>query len=196
AFVLGCSEYIIVGILDNLAKQFQIGISQVGYLVTGFALVYAISTPLITLAIGKKSLYKALLILLSIFIVGNLLTAVANSYIILAVSRLITATSSGACIAVALAFANFIAPIKKRGWLVSWVFSGFSIASVFGVPIGTWISDNLNWRFLFWIIFILSIILIAILYRLLPHNLRQKKGHGLLRQLAIFKNTHIILGIL
>ncbi len=54
AFVLGCSEYIIVGILDNLAKQFQIGISQVGYLVTGFALVYAISTPLITLAIGKK----------------------------------------------------------------------------------------------------------------------------------------------
>ncbi|WP_143796739.1 MFS transporter, partial [Oenococcus oeni] len=101
AFVLGCSEYIIVGILDNLAKQFQIGISQVGYLVTGFALVYAISTPLITLAIGKKSLYKALLILLSIFIVGNLLTALANNYIILTVSRLITATSSGACIAVA-----------------------------------------------------------------------------------------------
>ncbi|WP_143788689.1 MFS transporter, partial [Oenococcus oeni] len=157
AFVLGCSEYIIVGILDNLAKQFQIGISQVGYLVTGFALVYAISTPLITLAIGKKSLYKALLILLSIFIVGNLLTAVANSYIILAVSRLITATSSGACIAVALAFANFIAPIKKRGWLVSWVFSGFSIASVFGVPFGTWISKNYGWRYSFYAIILVSI---------------------------------------
>lgn len=56
AFVLGCSEYMIVGILDNLAKQFQSSISQIGYLVTGFALVYAISTPLITLTIGKKSL--------------------------------------------------------------------------------------------------------------------------------------------
>lgn len=131
AFVLGCSEYMIVGILDNLAKQFQSSISQIGYLVTGFALVYAISTPLITLTIGKKSLYQTLLILLSIFIIGNLLTVFANSYLVLALSRFITAASSGACIAVALAFANFIAPLKKRGWLVSWVFSGFSIASVF-----------------------------------------------------------------
>nr|WP_257615137.1 hypothetical protein [Oenococcus oeni] len=111
AFVLGCSEYIIVGILDNLAKQFQIGISQVGYLVTGFALVYAISTPLITLAIGKKSLYKALLILLSIFIVGNLLTALANNYIILTVFLLITATRSLSCIAVSFAFSTFFSPI-------------------------------------------------------------------------------------
>ncbi len=195
AFVLGCSEYIIVGILDNLAKQFQIGISQVGYLVTGFALVYAISTPLITLAIGKKSLYKALLILLSIFIVGNLLTAVANSYIILAVSRLITATSSGACIAVALAFANFIAPIKKRGWLVSWVFSGFSIASVFGVPFGTWISKNYGWRYSFYAIILVSIIILFFSILLLPKNIHQQASKNFKEQLRIFGDRRIQIGM-
>ncbi|WP_143786740.1 MFS transporter, partial [Oenococcus oeni] len=118
AFVLGCSEYIIVGILDNLAKQFQIGISQVGYLVTGFALVYAISTPLITLAIGKKSLYKALLILLSIFIVGNMLTAVANNFNILLLSRLLTALASGPSMSIAITLAAAITPPQKRSWIV------------------------------------------------------------------------------
>ncbi len=195
AFVLGCSEYIIVGILDNLAKQFQIGISQVGYLVTGFALVYAISTPLITLAIGKKSLYKALLILLSIFIVGNLLTALANNYIILTVSRLITATSSGACIAVALAFANFIAPIKKRGWLVSWVFSGFSIASVFGVPFGTWISKNYGWRYSFYAIILVSIIILFFSILLLPKNIHQQASKNFKEQLRIFGDRRIQIGM-
>ncbi|OIL65505.1 MFS transporter, partial [Oenococcus oeni] len=182
-------------ILDNLAEQFQIGISQVGYLVTGFALVYAISTPLITLAIGKKSLYKALLILLSIFIVGNLLTAVANSYIILAVSRLITATSSGACIAVALAFANFIAPIKKRGWLVSWVFSGFSIASVFGVPFGTWISKNYGWRYSFYAIILVSIIILFFSILLLLKNIHQQASKNFKEQLRIFGDRRIQIGM-
>ncbi|WP_143796094.1 MFS transporter, partial [Oenococcus oeni] len=196
SFLMGLSQFIIVGILNNLSNSFHTSIDHVGVLVTLFAIVYAIMTPIINLSVGHAPLYKVLIILFSIFAIGNMLTAVANNFNILLLSRLLTALASGPSMSIAITLAAAITPPQKRSWIVSWVFSGFSIASVFGVPIGTWISDNLNWRFLFWIIFILSIILIAILYRLLPHNLRQKKGHGFLRQLAIFKNTHIILGIL
>jgi len=97
AFVLGFSEFIIVGILDDIASQFSVNIAVVGYLVTIFALVYAVSTPIITSLI-KSNLYRALLLLLEIFTLGNLLTAVAPNYSVLVISRVVTAIVSGAAI--------------------------------------------------------------------------------------------------
>lgn len=97
AFVLGFSEFIIVGILDDIASQFSVNIAVVGYLVTIFALVYAVSTPIITSLI-KSNLYRALLLLLGIFTLGNLLTAVAPNYSVLVISRVVTAIVSGAAI--------------------------------------------------------------------------------------------------
>ncbi|MGU9537341.1 MFS transporter, partial [Proteus mirabilis] len=72
----------------------------------------------------------------------------------------------------AITFGAVIAPQEKRAWLISWVFSGFSIASVFGVPLGTWISDNFNWRLTFWTIFFTSIFITILVLYLLPHNLK------------------------
>lgn len=126
AFVLGFSEFIIVGILDDIASQFSVNIAVVGYLVTIFALVYAVSTPIITSLI-KSNLYRALLLLLEIFTLGNLLTAVAPNYSVLVISRVVTAIVSGAAISLAMTFATAIAPLERRAWLISWIFSGFSL---------------------------------------------------------------------
>lgn len=148
AFVLGCSEFIIVGVLDDISTELHVGVSTVGYLVTIFALVYAVSTPFVTSAVGQHTLYRFMLFLMGIFIIGNVLSAVAFTYPVLVVSRIITAIVSGPLISIALTFANYIAPISKKAWLISWVFSGFSIASVFGVPLGTWIATAAGWRLL------------------------------------------------
>ncbi len=70
-FTLGFSEFLIVGILDDLSQQFDVPVATVGYPVTIFAMVYAISTPIITLMIGKTNLFWSLLVLMAIFTVGN-----------------------------------------------------------------------------------------------------------------------------
>lgn len=127
AFILGFSEFIIVGILNDLSREFSVSVSTVGYLVTIFALIYACSTPVITSLIGQRPLKKVLLILLGIFTVGNLLTALAPTYLILSISRIVVVIVSGAeghfrCNGLRHPFS----PFRKRAWLISWVYSGFA----------------------------------------------------------------------
>ena len=193
---MGLSQFIIIGIINNLSTDFRVSIANIGALVTIFAIVYAVATPIINLSIGSIALHKVMLFLLLIFSFGNLLTAIASNFNVLLMSRIITALSSGPLMSTAVTFAAAIAPQRKRAWLISWVFSGFSIASVFGVPLGTWISDNLNWRLTFWTIFFASVFITIVVFYLLPHNLTQNGTHNIFKQLAILKDKRIIWGIL
>lgn len=195
-FTMGLSQFIIIGIINNLSTDFRVSIANIGALVTIFAIVYAVATPIINLSIGSIALHKVMLFLLLIFSFGNLLTAIASNFNVLLMSRIITALSSGPLMSTAITFAAVIAPQRKRAWLISWVFSGFSIASVFGVPLGTWISDNLNWRLTFWTIFFASVFITIVVFYLLPHNLTQNGTHNIFKQLAILKDKRIIWGIL
>lgn len=195
-FILGMSEFIMVGILNDLASSFHVGIASVGLLVTLFAIVYAIATPILTIMVGSHRLYRVMILLLIIFIVGNVLTAIAPNYAILTISRILTAIVSGITVSIAITFSAVIAPREKRAWLVSWVFSGFSIASVFGVPLGTWMSGTFGWRSVFWLIVIISIVFTILFVLSLPRDVRQGKMDHFTQQLAIFKDKRILLGIL
>ncbi|WP_311318869.1 MFS transporter [Lentilactobacillus hilgardii] len=195
AFMLGCNEFIIVGILSDVSRQFGQSVATVGYLVTLFALAYAISTPIINVMISRFNRYKSLACLMVIFIIGNTYSAMADSYAQLVISRIIAALTAGSIISLCLAFATVIAPIGKRAFLVSWIFSGFSIASVFGVPIGTAISTNWGWRYSFYAITIVSIIAFIAMLWLLPRKVPQTKS-SLLKQLTICKDPRIIFGVL
>lgn len=195
SFLLGFSEFIIVGILDDIAASFPVDVSTAGYLVTIFALAYAISTPFVTTLIGRKRLLNVLLFLMSIFTIGNFVTAMAPTYAVLTLSRVVVAVVSGSGISVIMAFATYLAPMERRAWLIAWIFSGFSIASVFGVPLGTFLSTQFGWRSAFYLIAGLSFILLFFLKISLPDDLRQKSS-GATRfsdQLAIFKDPRIQL---
>ncbi|KRL13740.1 major facilitator superfamily protein [Schleiferilactobacillus perolens DSM 12744] len=198
AFVLGCSEFIIVGVLDDIASQLHVGVSTVGLLVTIFALVYAVSTPFVNALVRQHRFYNFILILMAIFIFGNILTAFSSTYLVLVIARVVTAIVSGPLISIALTFANEIAPMDKKAWLVSWIFSGFSIASVFGVPIGTWISTLAGWRMSFVAITVVSVLTFILMLPSLPKDLRQhaKKSQSGNKQgsLALFKDRRIQLG--
>ena len=194
SFILGFSEFIIIGILDDLAKEFSVSVATTGYLVTIFALVYAVSTPIITSTL-KNNLYHAMVVLALIFIFGNALTIFAPNYTVLVISRVIVAIVSGSLVSLSITFATVIAPMPKRAWLVSWIFSGFSVASVFGVPLGTWISTTFGWRFTFITITLLSIITVFLIIKTLPHNLMQEKQGNVLQQFVIFKDPRIYLSV-
>ncbi|EOT30533.1 MFS transporter [Enterococcus saccharolyticus] len=198
AFILGFSEFIIVGILEDLSAAFSVEMSTVGYLVTMFALIYAFSTPVITTLIGPRRLQNVLLLLMGIFTIGNLATALAPNYVILASSRIVVAIVSGAAISVAMAFGTHLAPREKRAWLIAWLYSGFSVASVFGVPLGTWLSAQFGWRSAFYFITFLSLMILFLIKVSLPADFRQPSSgsNRLKAQLAIFKHRQIQLSVL
>lgn len=194
-FILGMSEFIIVGIINDLAGTFHVGISSIGFLVTMFAVVYALVTPILTILVGEHRLKRVMLLLLTVFTISNFMTAIANSFFLLSLSRVLNAIVAGITVSIAITFAAVIAPREKRAWLISWVFSGYSVASVFGVPIGTWISDKFGWRWAFWLIILISIGITMMFMMSLPGDIRQGKSKSLGEQFSLFKDKRILLGI-
>lgn len=194
AFMLGCNEFIVVGVLSDIAREFKIPVATVGYLVTIFATIYAISTPFITILTNRFSRYKTLMTLMVIFLIGNTLSGFAMNYGVLLLSRVVTAMVAGAIISLIMTFASTIAPREKRAGLVSWIFAGFSIASVFGVPIGTAISTSYSWHDAFYLISIISAITCVLLGWLLPRKVEQVQG-SIKNQLVLLKDRRIYVGI-
>ena len=194
AFMLGCNEYMIVGVLPDIAHQYHDSLSTLGLLVTVFALVYAIFTPIITSLANRWRRHHVLLVLMVVFFIGNTWTALASNFISMLFSRVLTATVAGAIISIVLVMASFVAPREKRASLVSWVFTGFSIASVIGIPIGTVISTTFSWHDSFWMISGLTIFVFVSLIWLVPKDTPQFKS-TLSKQFTLLKDTRVLLGV-
>ena len=194
AFMLGCNEFMVVGVLSDIARSYHVPLSTVGFLVTAFAGVYAISTPIITTLTSNWNRYKLLLLLMTVFFIGNTLTAMAPTLGWLLFARIITAAVAGTIISLINLLVSIITPMDKRPMVLAWVGAGFSIASVIGVPLGTTIATLLSWHDSFWIISGLTLIVFALLAWLTPRNTPQVKG-SILEQLALLKDHRVLLGI-
>ncbi|MDD1405948.1 MULTISPECIES: MFS transporter [Limosilactobacillus] len=194
AFMLGCNEFMVVGVLSDIARSYHVPLSTVGFLVTAFAGVYAISTPIITTLTSNWNRYKLLMLLMTIFFVGNTLTAMAPTLGWLLFARIITAAVAGTIISLINLLVSIITPMDKRPMVLAWVGAGFSIASVIGVPLGTTIATLLSWHDSFWIISGLTLIVFALLAWLTPRDTPQIKG-SILEQLALLKDHRVLLGI-
>lgn len=194
AFMLGCNEFMVVGVLSDIARSYHVPLSTVGFLVTAFAGVYAISTPIITTLTSNWNRYKLLMLLMTVFFIGNTLTAMAPTLGWLLFARIITAAVAGTIISLINLLVSIITPMDKRPMVLAWVGAGFSIASVIGVPLGTAIATLLSWHDSFWIISGLTLIVFALLAWLTPRDTPQVKG-SILEQLALLKDHRVLLGI-
>ena len=194
AFMSGCNEFMVVGILPDIATHLHVSIALVGYLVTIFATTYAISTPIVTILTSKCNRYKTILTLMGLFLLGNTLSGLATNYWTMIVSRMLSASISGTIISIIMIVANQIAPEKKRANLISWIYAGFSIASVIGIPVGTTISTRFGWRYSLFAVSIISLITSLLLIWLLPRHVHQVQG-TILNQLTLLKDSRIGLAI-
>ena len=194
AFMLGCNEFMVVGVLSDIARSYHVPLSTVGFLVTAFAGVYAISTPIITTLTSNWNRYNLLMLLMTVFFIGNTLTAMAPTLGWLLFARIITAAVAGTIISLINLLVSIITPMDKRPMVLAWVGAGFSIASVIGVPLGTTIATLLSWHDSFWIISGLTLIVFALLVWLTPRDTPQIKG-SILEQLALLKDHRVLLGI-
>ena len=195
SFMLGMSEFIVVGILPDIATDLKVSEVTVGNLVSLFAFVYAPVTPLGSALSARFPRFATHLTLIGIFLAGNLLCAFAPNYAVLVVARIMIALVSGTLVAVAMTYAPDVTTDRFRTKFIAWVFSGFSIASVVGVPVGTWVANTFGWRWAFHMINVLTIMLIVGMVVALPRNSHIVKI-GFLPQFRLFFDRRIQLGVL
>lgn len=149
SFGIGTTEFIIMGLLPEVAKSFGVNIPQAGYLVSGYALGVVVGAPLVGMATAKLPRKTALLGLIAIFIVGNLGCALAPSYFLLLAARIVTAFAHGAFFGIGAVVARDLAPREKRTQAVALMFAGLTLANVLGVPFGTALGQAMGWRMAF-----------------------------------------------
>lgn len=195
SFMLGMSEFIVVGVLPDIAADLKISEVTVGNLVSLFAFVYAPVTPLGSALSARFPRFATHLTLIGIFLAGNILCAFAPNYAVLVVARIMIALVSGTLVAVAMTYAPDVTTDRFRTKFIAWVFSGFSIASVVGVPVGTWVANTFGWRWAFHMINVLTIVLIIGMVMVLPRNSHIVKI-GFLPQFRLFFDRRIQLGVL
>ena len=195
SFMLGMSEFIMVGILPDIVVGLKVSEVTVGNLVSLFAFVYAPVTPLGSALSARFPRFATHMTLIGVFLAGNLLCAFAPNYAVLMAGRILIALVSGTLVAIAMTYAPDVTTDTFRTKFIAWVFSGFSIASVVGVPVGTWVANAFGWRWAFHLVNALTVVLIIGMVAVLPRNSHAAKI-GFLSQFRLFFDRRIQLGVL
>ncbi|MFI6816505.1 MFS transporter [Nonomuraea sp. NPDC050328] len=193
AFGIGTTEFIINGLLPDLAADFGVSIPVAGLLVSGYALGVAIGGPPLTMLGGRLSRKHMLVALMVLFIAGNLLSALAPSYGVLMTGRFLGAFAHGAYFGVgSVVAAELVAP-GRRASAIALMFTGLTLANVLGVPLGTWIGQAYGWRATFWVVVGIGVVALAGVLALVP---RQPRPQVSIRQeLATFRSGAVWLAL-
>jgi len=182
AFAIGMTEFIIMGLLPDVAENLHVSIPMAGLLITGYALGVAIGAPFITIATHKMPRKALLLLLMLIFIAGNALAALAPNYGVLMVARILAALTHGSFFGVGAVIAAQLVPKEKRAGAIAIMFTGLTLANILGVPIGTFLGQAYGWRSTFWAITVIGLIAFLGIVMLVPKvtaapsSLRQELG--------------------
>ncbi|MGA4877630.1 MFS transporter [Streptomyces lydicamycinicus] len=195
AFGIGTTEFAVMGLLPDMAAGFGVSIPLAGYATTLYALGVVVGAPLMT-ALGTRFTRKQMLMLLmGLFIVGNLLTGIAPNFGIMLAGRIVAAFTHGAFFGIgALVAADLVAP-QKRATALSLMFSGLTVANVVGVPAGTMLSQHFDWRTTFYAITALGVIGLLGIVKLVPAQ-RAKAASPIGSELAVFRNPQVGLAML
>ncbi|MGI4758626.1 MAG: MFS transporter [Janthinobacterium lividum] len=170
AFGIGTTEFIIMGLLPDLAHDFNVSIPKAGTLVSAYALAVTIGSPLLVLALAKVDRKRALILLMLLFVVGNSACALAPTFGLLLTARILTALMHGSFFGIGSIVAANVVPREQRAQAVAIMFSGLTLANVLGVPAGTALGQAFGWRMAFWAIVPIGFIAAAGVWRLVPHQ--------------------------
>ncbi|WP_439857235.1 MFS transporter [Pseudomonas syringae] len=175
AFAIGTTEFVIMGLLPDVAADLGVSIPGAGWLVTGYALGVAVGAPFMAMATAKLPRKAALVTLMGIFIIGNLLCALASDYNVLMFARVVTALCHCAFFGIGSVVAAGLVPANRRASAVALMFTGLTLANVLGVPLGTALGQYAGWRSTFWAVTVIGVIALIGLIRFLPTNRNEEK---------------------
>ncbi|MNW29096.1 Inner membrane transport protein YdhP [compost metagenome] len=192
AFAIGMTEFVIMGLLPNVARDLDVTIAQAGQLITGYALGVALGAPILTIATSKIAQKQLLCLLMVIFIIGNLVGALAPSYGLLMGSRLVTALAHGTFLGTGSLIAARLVRPDRRAAAVSMVLAGLTIANIIGVPFGTLIGQQLGWRASFGAITIMGIISLIGIITMIP-KIEQTEQPSLAKEVSSLFQPQVLL---
>ena len=191
-FVLGTSEFVIVGILTEVSSSLHISNAKAGTLVSAFAITFAIATPLVMSVTSHFPKRKWMLFLIGAFIALNALSVISVSYAMFLTLRMLTAIVTGVLISLAMIVASEAMPIEKRGIAISFVFGGFTLANVVGVPLGIVIAGKYGWNATFILTTMLGGLAFLASFSVLPHKLSQVRS-SIRDQISLLTNPRILM---
>ncbi|MFI6941589.1 MFS transporter [Streptomyces sp. NPDC050418] len=194
AFGIGTTEFVIMGLLPEVAADFDVSIPLAGYLVTGYALGVVLGAPLMTALGTKVSRKRMLMLLMGLFIVGNVLSALAPAFGVMLIGRVVASLAHGAFFGIgSVVAAELVAPEKKAG-AIAMMFTGLTVANVVGVPLGTLVGQSVGWRVTFGIVAALGVVGLLGVAKLVP-DLPKPEGVRLRHELAAFRNVQVLLAM-
>lgn len=187
---IGITEFSMMGMLPDVAQSLQVSIPEAGYLITAYALGVVIGAPLLVVVMNRFSPLKTLIILMGLFTLFNGLSVVAPDYGLLLVSRFISGLPHGAFFGVGSVIASRLADPGKEAQAVATMFSGLTVANLFGVPLGTYIGHHFSWRYTFLLIVIVGILTMLALKLWMPKMKAAPKNNPW-KDFGIFRNVNV-----
>lgn len=195
-FSLGCSEFVVIGIESDLATELGVSLATAGQLISVFALVYAIATPVLALSTGRFRRYQLLVCYSIVFVLGNLVMALAPNFQVLFISRIVLGSVSGALLAVGVTYIPELLSPQQTSLAISVVYGAFSVAMVFVTSIGKFVADTLDWHVAMYGTLTFAVLICGALVAFMPRAGQTDEPATFREQAGLLREPSIITGML
>ncbi|ATG22024.1 MFS transporter [Ralstonia pickettii] len=196
AFGIGVTEFVLMGLLLEVGTDLHVTVAQAGLLISGYAFGVVLGAPVLT-ALTARWPRKAVLVgLMVIFTVGNAACALAPGYALLMAARVLTAFAHGTFFGVGSVVATGLVPPNRRASAIAIMFTGLTVASILGVPLGTWLGQAYGWRATFWAIVVIGVIALSVIARFVPHESAPADVGDWRQDMRVLARGPVLLGLL
>ena len=196
AFGIGTTEFVIMGLLLQVSADLHVGIATAGLLISGYALGVFVGAPLLTAATSRLPHKTALIALMIIFTLGNLASALAPSYAVLMIARVLTSLAHGTFFGVGAVVATGLVAEDRKASAISIMFTGLTVATLLGVPAGAWLGLHYGWRATFWAVTAIGVLATIIIATLVPADRGGYAPMKFAEELKGIAHPQVLLGLL
>ena len=196
AFGIGTTEFVIMGLLIQVAVDLKVTIATAGLLISGYALGVFVGAPVLTVATSRWPRKTVLIGLMAIFTLGNLCCALAPNYTLLLLARVVTSLAHGTFFGVGSVVATSLVPADRRASAISIMFTGLTIATLLGVPAGAWLGLHFGWRSTFWAVAAIGVLAMLVIATLVPADREHGKRIAVRDELRAIGQPSVLLGLL
>ncbi|QLE73723.1 MFS transporter [Streptomyces rectiverticillatus] len=195
-FAMVTSEFVVAGLMPQMADGLGVTVPQIGYLITAFAVAMAAGGPFLTVAVMRLRPRTALLTLFAVFLAGNVLAATATTYGAMMAARIVTGVASQAFFGVSLSLCAQLTRPEVRGRAIAVAMNGLMLGTLLGLPLSTLVGEHFGWRAAFWAISALALFAALCTALGIPDADRPAESGDIRRELAVFKRRKLWLALL
>jgi len=196
AFGIGTTEFVIMGLLMQVASDLHVSIAAAGLLISGYALGVFVGAPLLTAATSRMPRKAVLVALMVIFTLGNLACALAPNYTVLMIARVVTSLAHGTFFGVGAVVATGLVAEDRKASAISIMFTGLTVATLLGVPAGAWLGLHYGWRSTFWAVAAIGVIATVVIATLVPKDRGDAAPMAFREEIKAVARPQVLLGLL